>query len=252
MPTALTGVRSYLERRAQAWVKSAFGRERAADAQFLAKIHKLKLSILTDVVPGDGADAAESVIVRLLGGSKPNEMAHVRREGGSISEGTYIRVTHWRRLLLLCADGISALDAGARACLGRVLLALRAAEGDDVVLDVGRDFDVQSNRLRIPHTMPKKGYIWSTCRHLPRRLAFGMQAYRSQPGKSLPDITAIAAEVGGLVLEKRLQGSDYAKRSEEQVARMRAKRGEYHSRSGERVSALLSTGTPTAWEEAAP
>lgn len=44
--------------------------------------------MLCGVVAGESADTAEALIVKLLGGSKPNASAEVRREGGSVTEGT--------------------------------------------------------------------------------------------------------------------------------------------------------------------
>ncbi|KAL3893007.1 MAG: hypothetical protein SGPRY_014566, partial [Prymnesium sp.] len=74
-PTALAGVRGHLDRCAQAWMESVFRRERATDGQYSADALKLRLSVLTGVVTGDNVDAAEAVIVRMLGGSKPNEIS---------------------------------------------------------------------------------------------------------------------------------------------------------------------------------
>lgn len=89
VPMSLAGVRGHLERSAQAWVESVFGKEsRAGDAQYPADVHRLKLSVLSGVVTGDGSEAAEAVIVKLLGGSKPNDLEDIRREGGSVSDGT--------------------------------------------------------------------------------------------------------------------------------------------------------------------
>ncbi|KAL3929336.1 MAG: hypothetical protein SGPRY_002003 [Prymnesium sp.] len=82
----LDGVRGHLERRALGWVESVFGKERAADAQYVVEAQKLGVSVMTGVVPGDSVEGAESVIVRLLGGSKPNEMAGICAEGGARSQ----------------------------------------------------------------------------------------------------------------------------------------------------------------------
>lgn len=218
VPTALAGVRGHLERRAQSWVEAAFGRERASDTQFVSEAYRLRLSVLTGVVAGDSPEVAESVVVRLLGGSKPNEMADVRREGGSVSEGTLGSLTgdaaHFsiRAAYQLWAQGVA-------RCLGPVLLAARATEAEAEVLGEHRDFDLQSNLLRIPHTMSVEG-LRSTCRHFSRKLSFAMQAYRSCPGERLPDVRAVAAEMGGPVLERRLQDAEYERKSGEHLARM--------------------------------
>lgn len=74
-PTVLAGVRGHLDRCAQAWVESVFGRERAAHGQYSAAALKLRLSVSTGVVIGDNVEAPEAVIVRTLGWSKPNEMS---------------------------------------------------------------------------------------------------------------------------------------------------------------------------------
>ncbi|KAL3895597.1 MAG: hypothetical protein SGPRY_013476 [Prymnesium sp.] len=37
---------------------------------------------------GEAAGAAEAVVVKLLGGSKPGELAEIRKEGGVILDGT--------------------------------------------------------------------------------------------------------------------------------------------------------------------
>ena len=99
-------------------------------------------------------------------------------------------------------------------CLGKVLVAAAPEEagGDAGVLGAGRDFDMQSNLLKIPHTLSNEG-LRSTCRHVPRRLAFALQAYRARPGAPLPQVRAIVAEAGGAVLEKRMQDADYERRS---------------------------------------
>ncbi|KAL3927323.1 MAG: hypothetical protein SGPRY_002875 [Prymnesium sp.] len=157
-------------------------------------------------------------IVRLLGGSKPNEMADVRREGGSVSDGTLGSLTGDASHFSVCT-AYQLWAQGLARCMGRVLFASRAAEGEEAVLGVSRDFDVQTNLLRIPHTMSNSG-LRSTCRHLSRKIAFSLQTYHSRPGESLPNIRAIAAETGGAVLEKRLQDSEYERKSADHVARM--------------------------------
>ena len=222
VPTSLAGARGHLERYARAWVDSVFGRERAADGQYAADAHRLSLSVLTGVVAGDGPEAAEAVIVRLLGGSKPNELADIRREGGGVSDGTLGSLTgeaaHFsvRTAYHLWAQGVA-------LCLGRVLVAASAdmEGGESAVLGAGRDFDVQSNLLKIPHTLSNAG-LRSTCRHFPRRLAFAMQAFRAQPGAQLPQVRAIAAETGGPVLEKRIQDTEYERTSALQLDVLKA------------------------------
>ncbi|KAL3929195.1 MAG: hypothetical protein SGPRY_002058 [Prymnesium sp.] len=144
------GVRCHLERRAQPWVELSFGKERASDAQILAEAQKLRLSVLTGVIAGDGPEAAVSGLAR---------------------------------------------------CMGRVLVALRSEDSDEAVLGASRDFDVQSNLLRIPHTM--------------RSIA------RAPASESSPDIRAFAAEMGGAVLEKRLQDYEYERRSADYLAKMK-------------------------------
>ena len=125
VPTSLAGARGHLERCARTWVDSVFGRERAADGQYAAEAHRLSLSVLTGVVTGDGPEAAEAAIVQLLGGSKPNERADIRREGGSVSDGTLGSLTgeaaHFsvRTAYHLWAQGVA-------LCLGRVLVAAAA------------------------------------------------------------------------------------------------------------------------------
>ncbi|KAL3921906.1 MAG: hypothetical protein SGPRY_004740, partial [Prymnesium sp.] len=128
---------------------------------------KLGLSVITGVVPGESAEGAErSVIVRLLGRSKPNEMAGIRTEGAR--------------------------------CLGRVFLAASDEASPGSVLREQRDFDLQSNLLKISHTLSNE------------------------------------AKMGGAVLEQRLQDADYARQSGEQEARDRGASVGWDAASGTR------------------
>lgn len=54
--------------------------------------------------------------MRLLGRSKPNEMAGIRTEGGS--KGTLARVAHWGRRTLFGAVGVPSMGAGISEVLG--------------------------------------------------------------------------------------------------------------------------------------
>lgn len=118
---------------------------------------------LTRVVTGDGLEAAESLIVKLLGGSKPDELADIHREGGSVSEGTLGSLTgEAAHFSIRTAYQLWAQDVA--GCLGRVLMAARPSESAEAVLGAKRDFDVLSNLLRIPHTMSNDG-LRSTSRH---------------------------------------------------------------------------------------
>ncbi|KAL3929997.1 MAG: hypothetical protein SGPRY_001722, partial [Prymnesium sp.] len=158
VPTALAGVRGHLDRRAQTWVESVFGWERAADPQYIAEAQRLKFSVVV---------------------------------------------------------------GGLARCLGRVLVAVAGVARAEDVLGEDRDFDMQSNLLKIPHTLTNAG-LRSTCRHFTRRVAFALQAYRGQPGAEPPSLRAIAAEMGGPVLDKRLQDAEYARKSEEHFDRLRS------------------------------
>ena len=226
VPTALAGVRAHLSRRATAWMESVFGPERASDPTYSSDAQRVAASALCGVVAGDCAEAAEAAIVKLLGGSRPNASAEVRREGGSVSEGTLGSLTgeaaHYsvRTAYQMWSQGLARV-------LGRVLVAVggqaagaESASGvEDSVLGAMRDFDVQANLIKIPHTLSNAG-LRSACRYLPRQLSFGMTAYRSTPGAVLPDIRAIAGELGGPVLSKRLQDHEYELKASEHLSKM--------------------------------
>lgn len=105
--------------------------------------------------------------------------------------------------------------------MGKVLLAVSEATQISDVLGEARDFDLQSNLQRIPHTLSIEG-LRSTCRHFPKRVAFAMQAHRVTSRGRRCRVRVFAAEMGRPMLERRLQDTDYALRSREHVESMKS------------------------------
>lgn len=98
----------------------------------------------------------------------------------------------------LGVHSVSAVGARARALMPgpSAVGAARKRGGGRRAGGRPRGFDVHSNLLRIPRTKSNSG-MRSTCRHPAQTLAYDMQACRLRSGELLPNVRAIAAEVGG-------------------------------------------------------
>lgn len=193
VPMALAAIRGHLLARATHLVQSTVGFERALSMH--AKCSSLAMSFLTGIV-------AVEDCVTILGGSAPHEDAEIRREGGSVSTGTFGSVTGANAQLSI-REAFALWGQGLHLVLGAI----------PGVPTSSADFAIGTQLKKVPREL-SDAKLLSICKYMTSRLGVLLCAHRTRRGEPLPNVFAIVTKATTTVFQER----DLDQRSEERAA----------------------------------
>lgn len=198
VPMALHNVRAHLLARARKVIDGALGEAKASAIG--GRVDALEVGFLAGV----SSDLAKECVA-LLGGAAPGEKAEIEEEGGSVSSGSFGKVTGEGAAAAI-RDAFSTWAEGMGATLGAMPGGPRA------------DFGMSAMLRRIKGSVGDEALI-SVCRYVLDKTYAGLLKHRSVLGRELPDLSQIVDVAGGRVFAKRRTDERLRRRAREEFDR---------------------------------